>query len=66
MGDNNNLKGSHQSATGWGVSEHAAVTLGASGVSALATTAVSFPLTLRDSKYPEASHYHGLATGQVR
>lgn len=41
---------------GWGVNEHAAVTNGASAVSALATTAVSFLLTLGDSNYPEASH----------
>jgi len=64
MGDNN-LKDSHQSVTGQGVSEPGVVTHGASAISALATTAASFPLTLRDSNYPEASHLHGIATGQA-
>lgn len=59
MGDSKNLKSSHQSVAEQDVNEHTAVTHGASAVSALATTAVSFPLTVGDPNYPEASHQHG-------
>lgn len=58
MGGSKNLKGSHQSVTEQDVNEHTAVTHGASALSALATIAVSFPLTLGDSNYPEASHQY--------
>lgn len=56
VGDNNNLKSSHQSVLWWAVNEHAGVMHGASAVSAVAATAVSFPLALGDSNYPGASH----------